>query len=168
MVANRTRGQGKLDFVRRILEQDRDANEKIVNQAWQEAGNEGKISRSAVGKVRALMGLTSGKHAPRKKAEAEAGTAKRTRTQPKAAKPRDESPALGNGTATPTARSHAQPAESSDLPATSEVRAGVLDELESDLDRVLFRVMSIGNMPEVERLIRHCRRIVIRGGGDQG
>ncbi|MGE5756683.1 MAG: hypothetical protein ACM35G_13375 [Planctomycetaceae bacterium] len=55
MAANRIRGQGKLDFVRKILEQNRDANEKIVNRAWQEAGNEGKISRSAVGKVRALI-----------------------------------------------------------------------------------------------------------------
>jgi hypothetical protein len=168
MATNRTGRQGKLDFVRKILEQNRDANEKIVNQAWQEAGNEGKISRSAVGKVRALMGLTSGKRAPRKKAEAAAGTAKKTHTRSKAAKPRDESPVLGNGTAASTAKSHAQPAETSELPATSEVRAGVFDELESDLDRVLFRVMSIGNMPEVERLIRHCRRIVIRGSGDQG
>jgi hypothetical protein len=162
MVTNRNGGQGKLDFVRKILEQNRDANEKVVNQAWQEAGNEGTISRSAVGKVRALMGLTSGKRAPRKEAKAAAGTAKKTDTQSKAAKPRDESPALGNGTTAPMARPHTQPAE------TSEVRAGVFDELESDLDRVLFRVMSIGNMPEVERLIRHCRRIVIRGSGAQG
>jgi hypothetical protein len=168
MTANRIRGQGKLDFVRKILEQNRDANEKIVNQAWQEAGNEGKISRSAVGKVRALMGLTSERRTTRKEAETATGRAKMTRSRAKAAKSRDEAPASGNGAAASTAVSHEQPAESSDLTATSEVRAGVLDELESDLDRVLFRVMSIGNMPEVERLIRYCRRIVIRGGGDQG
>ena len=168
MAANRTGGQGKLDFVRKILEQNRDANEKIVNQAWQEAGKEGKISRSAVGKVRALMGLTSERRTPRTKAETATGRAKMTRSQSKAAMSRDEVPASGNGAAATTDRSHEQPAESSDLTATSEVRAGVLDELESDLDRVLFRVMSLGNMPEVERLIRYCRRIVIRGGGDPG
>jgi hypothetical protein len=36
-------------------------------------------------------------------------------------------------------------------------------ELELDLDRILFRVMGIGGLPEVECQLRHCRRLLILG-----
>jgi hypothetical protein len=51
--------------------------------------------------------------------------------------------------------------------APAQVREGerstLLDELERDLDRILFRIMSEGGMPEIERQIRLCRRLLILG-----
>jgi hypothetical protein len=48
-----------------------------------------------------------------------------------------------------------------DSPAT--VCSKLVDELERDLDRILFRIMSEGGMPEIERQIRLCRRLLILG-----
>ena len=45
----------------------------------------------------------------------------------------------------------------------SPARAEFIDELERDLDRILFRVMREGNMPELEHQVRLCRRLLIVG-----
>src|SRR4051812_1724220 len=138
MAARRNPRPGKQDFIRKILEQDRDAGGGTVNRAWLEGGHEGSISPSAVGKVRGARGLT----------------------KPRGSGTRDESPTPVDGKAPPQA-----PADGT---LAVEDRARVFDDLEADLDRVLFRVMAIGEMPEVERLIRQCRRVVILASGPQG
>jgi hypothetical protein len=51
-----------------------------------------------------------------------------------------------------------------ELPETD--RSRLVDELERDLDRILFRVMSAGGMPEIERQIRLCRRLLILGSAE--
>jgi hypothetical protein len=40
-------------------------------------------------------------------------------------------------------------------------RRVVIEELEAGLDRILFRVMDMSDMPDVERQIRRCRRLLV-------
>ena len=63
-----------------------------------------------------------------------------------------------NGQASPARRTE-QPAEAQ-LPKIS--RAGQFADLEADLDRLLFQVMSLGNLPKVEEAIRATRRALYR------
>jgi hypothetical protein len=44
-------------------------------------------------------------------------------------------------------------------------RSKLVDELERDLDRILFRVMGAGDLPELEHQLRLCRRLLILGMG---
>jgi hypothetical protein len=51
-----------------------------------------------------------------------------------------------------------------ELPETG--RRKLVDELERELDRILFRIMSEGSMPEIERQLRLCRRLLILGSAE--
>jgi hypothetical protein len=64
-------------------------------------------------------------------------------------RPSPELPASGNGTLSAGVR-------------TPDHEA-LIAELERDLDRILFRVMGLGDRPELERQIRRCRRTLILG-----
>ena len=140
----RANGLSKQEFVKRVLLEDPQANVRAVNQAWTEASNAGSISPSLVAKVRSAMGLTK-----------RATAAKPTKT----VAPPPTIPELGPPSGSPAA----------EVRATITPRYGPdpsqhLDELERDLDRILFRVMDLGDLPEVEAQIRRCRRLLILGG----
>ena len=67
---------------------------------------------------------------------------------------------------TPSAQASTEPAPLNSHPkaeASQTDHSKLVDELERDLDRILFRVMSAGGMPELERQIRLCRRLLILG-----
>jgi hypothetical protein len=81
-------------------------------------------------------------------ARARSGQAKQNRLPGPAAAPEPAAPARNDH---PTA----------EAPDTDRIR--LMSELERDLDRILFRVMAAGGMPEVERQIRLCRRLLILG-----
>ena len=150
--------QGKLDFVRQMLEQDRNANEAKVNEAWEAAGQSGTISRSSVGKVRAEMGLTNKRRSP-KKAEAQAGTGRRP-GRPKARPGRRGGRIAAE--AVPASRGNGVMSDApADAPAAD--RGRTIQDLEGDLDRILFQVMGLGGLAEVEELIRRSRRLLILG-----
>jgi hypothetical protein len=55
-------------------------------------------------------------------------------------------------------------AKAAEVPETG--RRKLVDELERELDRILFRIMSEGGMPEIERQIRLCRRLLILGSAE--
>jgi len=44
-------------------------------------------------------------------------------------------------------------------------RGKAMEDLEGDLDRLLFRVMSLGRLPEVEDALRRARRLLVIGSG---
>jgi hypothetical protein len=67
---------------------------------------------------------------------------------------------------TPSAPASTEPAPLNSHPkaeASQTDHSKLVDELERDLDRILFRVISAGGMPELERQIRLCRRLLILG-----
>jgi hypothetical protein len=150
--------QGKLEFVRQILEQDSNANETAVNDAWQAAGHPGTISRSSVGKVRSEMGLTN-RRRRRKKAEGQGVTGRR------AGRPKMRRGGRGGrtaGAAVP-ASARGNGAIAGAGAAAAGDRDQVIQDLEGDLDRILFQVMGLGGLAEVEELIRRSRRLLILG-----
>jgi hypothetical protein len=153
--------QGKSTFVREFLTKNPMANARAVGDAWSRAGREGTISGSLVNKLRADMGLTGNLRARRKKSKrgakpalgSSAGPPKRRGRPPKAS----SQPALtGNGSYGASGRLQGRASR----PHHSGKR---LEELEAEVDHLLFRVMEIGGLEEVEAALRRARRHLILG-----
>ena len=110
------------------------ATSRAVNEAWQAAGFDGTISKTVVYKVKASLGLTGNLHENTKKSKTSA-------TGKKRGTPRKETAAAVN----------VQPRIN---------RSTVLDDLEADIDRLLFKVMAIGDLTEIEDSLRQARRLL--------
>ncbi|MBX6312107.1 MAG: hypothetical protein IRY99_04190 [Isosphaeraceae bacterium] len=129
----------KSAFIEEQLRRNSHATEKEINQAWKEAGYEGSISGTLVYRIKDRLGLT-GKHRssgrrPRMKTAA--------RREPAAEPSREAAPATE-----PMARGKGQ--------------GRVLDELEADLDNLIFRLKGLGGLEEVEEALRRARRLLVR------
>jgi hypothetical protein len=135
----RARDQGKTLFVKEFLNDHPEGNVKAVNAAWTGAGFDGSISGTLVNKVRSQMGLTRNL---RGRSRAAAGSRPYTGKK-RGRKPKRFATQTSNGSG--TARS----------PRT---RMPKLEELEADIDRLVFKVMGIGDLPEVEESLRQVRR----------
>ena len=146
MAATGTRNQGKTQFIREILEEDPFANAKKIREQWEAEGNEGTISQTLVNKQRSLMGLAGNIKGGRPKGSG-TGAAKATYTGKKRGrKPKSESV---NG--------HAAAGRSK-----SGRRSGELSQIEAEIDRLLFRVMDIGGLENLEGSLREARRMLYR------
>ncbi len=146
MPAAKTRDQGKTSFVKEVLIDNPLANTKAVNDAWSEAGMDGTISETLVNKMRARMGLTGnlrGKRTAKKGAEA-------STKRPSTGKKRGRKPSQEIGTNSERKTTHAA--------TRSGKQNDLLVELEAELDRLLFRVMNLGELDEVESSLREARR----------
>ena len=137
---------GKTSFVKEFLDDNPQGNSKAVNKAWKAAGFDGTISPTLVNKTRVLLGLTgnlSGK--TRRTKTAAEGTA--TSTGKKLGRPRKEPTAAVNGK--PRGRKSA--------------RTLALTELEADIDWLIFKVMGVGDLTEIEDTLRRARRLLYGG-----
>jgi hypothetical protein len=140
--------QGKTAFVEGQLRRDRAANPEAINRAWTGAGHEGEISASLVSKTRQRLGLTGkrgGKGGrPRKEASA-------TTTSPKGAR----------------AERAAEPVALASSPTDGRRHRGrVLDEIEGDIDRLIFKLKGVGGMESIEGELRRVRRRLVRSHGE--
>ena len=131
---------GKTSFLKEFLHDHPEGNVKAVNEAWTAAGFDGTISETLVYKARASLGLT-GNLSGKTKAAAE-GEA--TFTGKKLGRPRKE----------PTAPVTGQPR------GRKSNRSLALNELEADIDRLIFKVMGVGDLAEIETALREARRLV--------
>jgi hypothetical protein len=155
MVTVRRRSEGKTEFVEEALRRDPRANPEAVNKAWSASGKKGSISVSLVRKVKMDMGLTGkGRPGPR--------------------------PSVGNGAAAsgmPVKRGPGRPPKSASAPAsvangrtlppvaprpTAGDKHRVLEQMEHEIDRLLYRLTEIGGLGEVEDALRRARRVLIR------
>lgn len=136
MAGTQTQGLGKSLFVKEVLNSNPKANPEAVNRAWKEEGMEGSISSALVNKMRAKLGLT-GNLRKKRKPVAEASVKPPYTGKKRGRKPKIQTDAA----AAPTASN-----------------AKLLTEIEADLDRLLFKVMNRGGLPEVEEAIRKTRR----------
>lgn len=142
MPTAKTRDQGKTSFVKELLIDHPMANTKAVNEAWSAAGMEGTISETLVNKTRSHMGLAGNLRGKRRtKSEAAASTKRAYNGKKRGRKPKHETVAIAEGKA-----------------AQTGARNDRLVELEADLDRLLFRVMNVGELAEVENALREARR----------
>ena len=131
---------GKTSFLKEFLHDNPQGNVKAANDAWQAAGYGGTISETLVYKTRASLGLTGNLSRKTKAATEE----KATSTGKKLGRPRKE-------TTTPVT---GQPR------GRKSARTLALTELEADIDRLLFTVMAIGDLTEIEAALRRARRLL--------
>jgi len=130
---------GKTMFVKEFLNDHPEGTGNAVNEAWTAAGFEGTISRTLVDKTRALLGLTGNLRGQTKKSKA-----KTTSTGKKLGGPRKETMVAGNG----------QPR------GRKSNRSLALNELEADIDRLIFKVMGVGDLTQIEDSLRQARRML--------
>jgi len=134
MSSTATKSPGKSSFVKELLLDNPHANPKAANEAWAAAGLKGTISSALVNKMRARMGLTGNLRGVRKTATA--------------SKSRKQQPAVEFAAAPVDAKGRRNP------------RAQALLELETEIDRLLFKVMGMGGLPQVAETLRTARRLL--------
>ena len=130
---------GKTMFVKEFLNDHPEGNVKAVNEAWTAAGFDGTISETLVYKARASLGLTGNLSGKTKKSKAKA-----TSTGKKLGRPRKETTAPVTG----------QPR------GRKSNRSLALNELEAEIDRLIFKVMGVGDLTEIEAALRQARRLL--------
>jgi hypothetical protein len=134
MPAAATRTRGKSQFIREMLTDNPRANTAAVNEAWRAAGMPGRISAGLVNNLRFRMGLS--------------GNLRRRRTTGRKRVRRAVLVQVGANGSTPTSASR----------KTSELMS-----LELEIDRLLRKVMEIGQLPDVEDALRSARRRLYGG-----
>jgi len=123
---------GKSMFVKEFLHDNPQGNVAAVNKAWQAAGFGGTISPTVVKTMRASLGLAGNRRRNTKKSTT-------STTGKKGVTPRAETAAAVN---------------------VHSIRLEVLNELETDIDRLIFRAMAIGDLTEFEDMLRQSRRLL--------
>jgi hypothetical protein len=136
-----TETPGKTSFLKEFLHENPQGNVAAVNAAWQAHGFAGTISPALVNKTRASMRLT-GNLRGKPKQTWTAAKAKAHYTGKKRGRKPKETTAAVNG----------QPG------GRKSGRTLALTDLEADIDRLIFKAMEIGNLTEVEDLLRRVRK----------
>ena len=129
-----TSSPGKTMFVKEYLHDHPQGNFSAVNKAWAAAGFEGTISQAVVDKVRASLGLTGN-----------------TRGNVTESEP------------VTTGKKPVQQRKNTAAPVTAQPRGNrsmVLEEMEADIDRLLFKAMAMGKLTEIEDTLRRARRLL--------
>jgi hypothetical protein len=139
---------GKSAFVRETLGKNPKANPKLVNVAWKAAGNRDPISSSLVHKVRSTMGLTGN-------LRAKSGAAKPAAAEPK----RRGRPPKSSVSAATAPKASASVSARKVQPSGTGGR--VLEQLESEVDQLIFKLMGVGGLPDVEDALRKARRLLV-------
>lgn len=148
------RNQGKTEFVKQVLTRNPRANARTVRDEWAATGHSGSISQTLVNKQRSLMGLAGNLKGGRpKKSEAAAGEERTYTGRKRGRKPRS---ANLNG--------HQGAAEGRTIGGEGRGRAGArpaqLSQIEAEIDRLLFRVMNLGGLENIEDSLRRTRRLL--------
>jgi hypothetical protein len=162
MAATARRSQGKTEFVKTVLEKNPYANARIVREAWAGAGHSDSISQTLINKQRSAMGLTGNIKGGRPKKSETAGAPKPAYTGKKRGrKPKSAGVVVaaasgdGQSLAGPRGKATGRPTQ--------------LSQIEAEIDRLLFRVMSLGGMENIEDSLRRTRRLLYQTlSGGQG
>jgi hypothetical protein len=160
MPRNTTRNQGKTLFVTEFLGQNPHANANTVNEAWKSEGKDGTISATLVNKLRSSLGLAGNlRSSSNKKTESLAIENRSYTGKKRGRKPRNLAtqsvslaPMHANG------RTTEHKALQFGHRGKANVRNVALEELDADIDRLLFKVMALGNLPAIEETLRQARR----------
>jgi hypothetical protein len=136
-MSKKSSSPGKTMFVKEFLNDHPQSNVDAVNEAWQSAGFGGTISPTLVNKMRAKLGLTGN-----------------LRGMPKTG---------ANVRATSTGKKRGRPPKETAPTVNVQLRGNrstVLEDLEPEIDRLLFKVMAIGDLTEIENSLRRTRRLL--------
>ncbi|APW59292.1 hypothetical protein [Paludisphaera borealis] len=163
MPATVARDQGKSTFIKQTLFDDQYANSAKINELWTESGRDGSISTTLVNKMRSEMGLTGNLRGVR-------GTTKRSAPaeakRPYTGKKRGRKPKSALATVAANATEDASASARIGLTASAfrgrNARLNRLVDVEADIDRLLFKVMGLDGLSEVEDTLRQARRLLYR------
>ena len=166
MATATVKAEGKSGFLKEFFVDHPDAKKAAIDEAWQDAGNEGTISISLISKIRKDLGLT-GEGRLRARAKAAAGAGKRSSAAPKS-DARKAGPKEGGRTAALANRRR----DTESLGRPDESQGGgegltrVLIRLEGQIDGMIHEVKLAGGLPEFEETLRKARRILARSHGE--
>ena len=159
MVASTDKLPNKTAFVTAYLEKNPMANPTAVREAWEAAGRTGSVSTTLVQKLRAHLGLVGNLRAGNAPSDgpavAKSKAEKKTRAPKKkaAASPKGRSGVHTNGTTdAPAVKKAPRPSD----------RDRLLTEVEGDIDRLIFKLMVVSGLEDVEDALRSARRKVVR------
>jgi hypothetical protein len=165
MATATARTVGKTEFVKEVLGTNPHANPTAVNEEWKSAGQDGTISATLVNKLRSSMGL-AGNLRPTPKTKTRSRSVEK---RPPSGKNRGEKLKSSSSETVPPAPSRANGKKTDQAAMQNERRAkvnshhGSLEELECDIDRLLFKVMELGGLPAIEDSLRQTRRLLYGG-----
>ena len=166
MTTVKGKNEGKSMFLKEYLVDYPDAGKEAIDAAWREAGNEGTISTSLIGKVRRDLELT-GKGAAKVKSRARVGTGQRSSADSKS-DARGAGPEVGGRTPAKENRRHVT--EDLERPAEPQTAGGdrtrALIRLEGAIDDLLHEIKRTGGLSECEETLRKARRILVRSHGE--
>src|SRR5262249_2668660 len=122
---------------------------------------DGDISVSLVHKLRSEMGLTGNL---RRRSQAVRAAARDTTSL---APPQSRHPQQGSAKTNGRRRTQEDgvPAALSAERRQMSERDHMLEEIEGDIDRLIFKLMAIGRVEEIEEALRRVRRLVVRRYG---
>jgi hypothetical protein len=150
MPAAATKNLGKTSFVKEVLFDNPQANPTAVNEAWTEAGMDGTVSSTLVNKMRAELGLTGNLRARPGKTKAVASSRSANRAKKHGGKTKGKTLAASMETTSAESSGRRMP------------RTQALAQVEAEIDRLLFMVMNVGGLTEVEHALRESRRRLYR------
>ena len=166
MATVKRKNEGKSTFLKEYLVDHPDAGKEAIDAAWREAGNEGTISTSLIGKVRKDLGPT-GKRTAQGKSRARVGTGKRSSD---GSKSDDRGAGREDGGRTPAKDNSRHVTEGLEWPAEPRAAGGdrtrVLIRLEGAIDDLLHEIKMTGGLAEFEETLRKARRILVRSHGE--
>ena len=155
MATEDRRNQGKTEFVKNVLSSNPYANAVVVNKQWSSAGRSGTISETLVNKMRAELGLAG--NLRKRKAnllppapEQKPSYSRKKRGRKPGLVARNETSVIQNGK--PTGDKQTQAAS----------RNAQLTTLEAEIDILLFKVMNVGGLVDVENALRSSRRLLYK------
>ena len=157
--------KGKTEFVREVLAKNPLANTTAVNNAWMSNGQTGSISATLVNKQRAALGLAGNLRAKNKpKPDSSPVNQARYSDKKRGRKPKGTVSEIGLHTGPHSnGRRTDQPAVKLELRGKASGRHESLEELEADIDRLLFKVMGLGGLSAIEESLRQTRRLLYGG-----
>lgn len=145
------RNEGKSQFVKDVLKRNPFANAQAVNEEWGKSGKSGTISSTLVNKLRSAEGYAGNLRSGRKPSlKAKLATKVIHLGKKRGRKPRSimaPAPAL-------RADAHAV------VRTRTAAQARDFDQIEADLDRLLFKVMELEGLSAVESELRKARRLL--------
>jgi hypothetical protein len=164
MATTEARNQGKTEFVKDVLTKNPLANTTAVNEAWTSSGREGSISPTLVNKQRSLLGLSGNLRATKKpRSDQSTPPAKPYTGKKRGRKPKINAGADVLNTAIHRNGTHIAPSVTAIEVSVTEIGGhGPLEELEADIDRLLFKVMGMGELTPIEESLRQTRRLLYR------
>jgi len=140
----RPRNQGKTEFVEQFLRENPQGNVSAVLDAWKSSGKSGSISGTLINKTRSRLGLTGNLRGRPRKGAPKAVPGRRRGRKPKGV---EAAPAPA-------------PATRVETRGRKSNRDKALIELESEIDRLIYKAMEMGGMADIEQGLRDARRLL--------